>query len=126
MQEHNKSVAKKKAEAHVFADAVRLRGPAQRSEPTAKRNKHTKEMLDGKKVIDLQAARALAPSPAYLYETTDGLRIRVFFGKERKSTSAMLSVGRARALLKCLKWSWAHMELGGSVCPYDLDKVKVL
>ena len=73
------------------------------SEPSAKRTKTMEQVPKGKRVFDPGGARALLPSPARLYETTDGLRIRVFFGKERKSTSAMVAVGRARAILKCLK-----------------------
>ena len=46
-----------------------------------KPDKTTKAVLDGKRVLDLTVARQLAPPAAYLYETTDGRKIRVFDGR---------------------------------------------
>ena len=98
------------------------------SEPPAKKkkSKQQQDVLDGKRVLDIAIARALAPAGAYVYETTDGRRVRVFYGKRRLSTSSMISIGKGLAILHCLRWAWNTAEKFGSgeKCPFDLSKIK--
>ena len=109
-----------------MAAAIRTRGHVDRAKPV-KKNKATVDCLAGKRIIDLSIARALAPSVAYLYETVDLTKIRVFVGKERKSTHAKVNIGRPLAIMKCLKWSWDQVEKGPGavVCPHDFTKIKL-
>ena len=126
-QEHKKKIEKDNTETGAFRSAVRTSGRGQASDlpPKKQKNKERDLVLAGKRVLDLQVARGMAPSGAYLYETTDGLRMRVFYGKRRRSTSSMISIGRALAVHHCLKWAWqVHEADGGSKNPYDLSKIK--
>ena len=92
-----------------------------------KHEKATKEVLSGKRTLDLTQARLLAPHKAYLYETTDGRRMRVFYGARRSSTSSLISIGRPLAIHHCLSWAWTveEAEVGGQKNPYDLSKMKL-
>ena len=99
---------------------------------TKKPDKNTKAVLDGKRVLDLTVARGLAPPAAYLYETTDGRKIRVFYGRRRISTSAPIARGlsndlKGLAIHHCLTWVWGveESQLKGLKNPYDLSKIKL-
>ena len=102
---------------------------APRSEPPGKKKKDKTldDVLAGKRVLCLVIARALAPPGAYVYETTDGLRVRVFYGRRRRSSSAMLKIGRGLAIKLCLQWAWqVHQnDIGANPCPWDLSKLKI-
>ena len=85
-----------------------------------------------KAMQDTLHGRGLSPPHAYMYETTDGRRVRVFYGRRRKSKSAMLSIGRSAAVLFCLRWAWStyqkeQSELGNRDAEQtpDLSKVKI-
>ena len=98
-----------------------------RPEPPEKkrRSKEVSEILSGKRILNMTAARALCPPGSYLYETTDGRRCRIFYGNNRQSTSSMMSIGAALALLHCVRWAWVVYENdGGKKCPYDFAKIK--
>ena len=102
-----------------------------------KLSKDTRNVLSGSRILDLSAARILSPRKAYLYETTDGRRIRVFFGTKRVSTSATIRIAvknkeglherKTVAIHHCLTWAWqkAEAEVGGEKCPYDFAKIKL-
>ena len=130
LQEHKKQAANEKEEASVFKAAVHAQGRAGRPEPPGrkKRDNHREDVLAGKRLLDLNIARALAPPGAYIYDTTDGLRVRVFYGKRRRSTSFMIQIGKALAIKHCLTWAWTEhqKDVGGSQCPFDLSKIKVV
>ena len=85
-------------------------------------------MLAGKRLLDLNIARALAPPGAYMSVTIDGLRVWVLYGKRRRSTSSMIQIGKALATKHCLTWAWTEHErdVGGSQCPFDLSMIKVV
>ena len=79
-------------------------------EGPVKKTKQVGDCCSGKRVIDLSIARMMAPGSAYLYETVDLTKIRVFVGQSRKSFHAKVAIGRGRAILQCLKWSWEEAE----------------
>ena len=118
-------------EAGAFRAAVHTAGQGgawrkshgKRQKPSAA----AKAVLTGKRVLDLTVARALAPSAAYLYETTDGRKVRVFYGRRRVSTSSLIAIGKDRAVFHCLVWAWANEELlpGGQKNPHDFSKIKL-
>ena len=121
-----------KDEADAFRQTVHSsrRSAGHKGEKGAKKkkpDKTVKAVLDGKRVLDLTVARQLAPPAAYLYETTDGRKIRVFYGSRRTSTSSLISIGKALALHHCLTWGWRQEEsqLNGLKNPYDLSKIKL-
>ena len=68
----------------------------------------------------------MCPPGSYLYETTDGRRVRIFWGKKRESTSSMISIGGALAPLHCVRWAWGvHEAQGGTKCPHNFAKSKL-
>ena len=130
-KDHISDSAKAKTEALAFQRVVRESGHFKPSDVQYKKNKQADSVLSGKRVLDMKSARALAPPGAYLYETVDGTRIRVFYGRFRISTSAMVAVGKPLAVLHCLKWSWRNWEKEqnqgggqGDKCPHDFTKIK--
>ena len=126
MQEHIEAVQKEKNQAEDFAGVMESRNPREAPAPNPKRTKLTESCLTGKRVLDLGIAQTLKPEYSYLYETTDGKRIRIFYGRNRRSTSSMISIGKGTAILKCIKWAWFQHEksLAGIVCPFNLDVIK--
>ena len=83
-------------------------------------------------MLDLTVARGLTPPAAYLFETTDGRKIRVFYGRRRISTSAPIARGasddlKGLAIHHCLTWVWGveESQLKGLKNPYDLSKIKL-
>ena len=127
-QEHKKHVVAEQEEASVIKDAVHASRASREPGPPGKkkRSKDRTDVLGGKRILCLGVARGLAPPGAYMYETTDGKRMRVFYGRRRRSTSSMIHIGRALFILHCLRWAWNvyQTEPGGSQCPYDLSKIK--
>ena len=124
------------ADAKTAADAFRhtinssRRSTSQKdgSQPKKRKlDKNTAATLRGKRVLDLTVARQLAPPPAYLYETTDGRKIRVFYGRRIISTSSLIAVGKALAIQHCLTWAWRTEENQpkGLNNPHDLSKIKL-
>lgn len=79
-----------------------------------------KNALAGKRSLDLSTTRLLGPPAANFYETVDGKIVRVFYGSQRKSTSALLAIGVGQALMKCVRFAWA---MHNDHCPHDLDKI---
>ena len=121
-----------KTEAQSLKQAVysTRRTAAQKPESGSKRekmDKSTKQVLAGTRIVDITAARHLAPPRAYVYETADGSRIRVFHGKRRVSTSSMIRLGRGLAIDHCLVWAWRveEADINGVKNPYDLSKTKL-
>ena len=120
-------------EAKAFHQVVVASGHYKQPERSGKRTKLMTDTLSGKRTLDLGVARSFLPPNTVMYETTDGKRVRVFFGQRRRSTSAMVSIGKARCLMHNLKWAWSTYEaqqhtLGISqvdVCPYDFGRVKL-
>ena len=99
-----------------------------RPEPPDKKKKakDVQDTIAGKRLLKMSVARQLCPPGSYLYQTTDGRKLRIFFGKRRESTSALMSIGEGLALLHCVRWAWTLYELGGGgTCPYDLTKIKI-
>ena len=99
-----------------------------RPEPPDKKKKakDVQDTIAGKRLLKMSVARQLCPPGSYLYQTTDGRKLRIFFGKRRESTSALISIGEGLALLHCVRWAWTLYELGGGgTCPYDLTKIKI-
>lgn len=121
--------AKQKDETEALRAAISHAGRTGKTAPPAKKQKNAQRdaVLAGRRVLDLSVARALVPPGAYIYETTDGRRVRVFYGKRRRSTSSMISIGKPRAILNCLRWSWTHRQLdpGSEPCTIDFDKIKL-
>jgi hypothetical protein len=131
-QDHQKQAEAAQTEAKSLKQSVysTRRTSAQKSESRSKKvrkDKDTKAVLAGKRVLDLAAARHLAPPRAYVYETTDGQRMRVFHGKRRVSTSSLISVGNGLAIHHCLTWAWRleEAEVNGVKCPYNLSVLKL-
>ena len=130
-QDHKKQADAAKTEASALKQSVRsTRQTSANSGSVAKKrklDKTTKQILDGKRTLDLTTARLLAPPAAYVYETTDGRRIRVFYGKRRTWTSSMIHIGKDLAIHNCLTWAWMveEAEPNGTKCPYDLTKIKL-
>ena len=98
-----------------------------------KKTKVVSDVLTGKRVLDLSIANNFLPPKSFFHETTDGLRLRIFYGRQRWSTSGLLKMGHGAAVLKCLKWAWAlHERLQKEVgdtncdCPYNWDNVRVI
>ena len=117
---------KKSTEALAYKSAVRSTGRGKGSDLPAKKkkNKERDQVLAGSRVLDLAVVRGIAPPGAYLYETTDGLRMCVFYGMRRRSTSSMISIGRSFSILHCLQWAWTvHEADGGTTNQYDLSKI---
>ena len=133
-KDHQKQVQSQKLEAGAFKATVNQNRSGSNSkggDSAPKRVKKTKNVtntLKGERVLDLGVARALAPPAAYIYETTDGRRCRVFYGSRRTSTSSRVSIGKGRALLHCLRWAWAtnDAEPGTVKCHYDLTIIKIV
>ena len=104
LQGHLKDAGKEKTEAQAFRQVVRASGHYQPAPVSHKRSKLVDSVFGGKRVLDLVTARAMIPPGAYLYETVDGTRIRIFYGRMRKSTSSRIAIGKAQAVLNCLRW----------------------
>ena len=91
------------------------------------------DTLSGKRVLNMTVARTILPPSCYVYETTDGKRVRVVFVPRRQSTSARIAIGHGKAMMFCIRWSWTVYEckqhdLGivqVDVCQYDVDKIKL-
>ena len=131
-QDHQKQVQDAKTAADAFRHTIHSsrRSGGKGSESQAKKkkpDKDTKAVLAGKRVLDLKVARMLAPPAAYVYETTDGRKIRVFYGRRRVSTSSLISIGKALAIHHCLTWAWRTEENQphGLKNPHDLSKIKL-
>ena len=119
-----------KAEAIAFHRVVAASGHYKPVFHPRKKTKAMQDMLHGKRNLDMAVARGLSPPHAYMYETTDGRRVRVFYGRRRKSKSAMMSVGRSAAVLFCLRWAWStyqkeQSELGNRDAEQTPDRSKV-
>ena len=113
---------------HTINSSRRSRGQKDESKPKKKKlDKNTTAVLRGTRVLDLTVARQLAPPAAYIYETTDGRKIRVFYGRRRISTSSLIAVGKALAIQHCLTWAWRTEENQpkGLKTPHDLSKIKL-
>ena len=124
-KEHKKQVEKKNKSALAYKSAVRSTGRGKGSAVPAKRKKNKERdlVLTGSRVLELAVARGIASPGAYLYETTDGLRMRVFYGRRRRSTSSMISIGKPLSIIHCLQWAWTvHEADGGTKNQYDLSK----
>ena len=128
-----KDFKSEKVEAKAFHHVVAAGGHYKPVVSAMKKTKAMTDTLRGKRVLDLVVSRTLLPPQTYMYATTDGTRVRVFFGARRRSTSAMLSIGKPAALLHNLRWAWstyeAHQhELGIAqveVCPFDLKAIRL-
>ena len=130
-REHKKQPDAAKTEASALKQAVRSirRTSADSGSAAEKRklDKTTKQILDGKRILDLAAARLLAPLAANVYETIDGRRISVFYGNRMISTSSTIHIGKDLATHNCLTSAWRieEAEPNGTKCPYDLTKIKL-
>ena len=125
-KEHKKHFEKQSNAALAYKSAVRSAGRGKGSDVPAKRKKNKERdlLLSGSRVLDLEVARGIASPGAYLYETTDGLRMHVFGRRRRRSTSSMISIGKPLSILHCLHWAWTvHNADGGAKNQYYVSKI---
>ena len=126
-QEHLKDHQSAKDGAMAFHQVVATSGHYEHTVTVVKKAPMMADVLHCKRLLELKVARMMSPSFCNPNETTDGKRVRVYFGPRRKSTCAMISIGKAAAILHCLKWAWtsyvaAQHSMGITqidVCPYD-------
>ena len=127
LKDHQKQVEAQQVEVQAFRSSVNQARFGSNSKggnsatKRVKKSEDTTDTLKGKRELDLNVARPLAPLSAYIYETTDGRRCRVFYCSRRISTYSMVAIGKDRALLHCLCWAWNtnDIEPGADKCPRD-------
>ena len=81
LKDHESDKAEAKAFHHVVASSHHYK-PAERSE---KKTKAMTDTFSGKRVLNMAVARTILPPSCYVYETTDGKRVRCFV----RSTAAV-------------------------------------
>eukprot|EP00974_Lingulodinium_polyedra_P128071 11204581-Lingulodinium_polyedra.AAC.1 len=73
--------------------------------------------------MDLAAAEKAEPPNAVFHEDPTTNRLRIFYGKDRKSTGLVYETGKPEsyhaAVAHCLKWSWQrYSKATGEDMPY--------
>ena len=118
--------------AGAFKEATKAAGDLKPMENTMKKTKAMPDTLNGKRVLDLALGKQLLPPKSFVFELTDGSRLRIFYGRERRSFSRLLATCKNQTVLELLKWVWSVHEQferdAGSQrpgCPWNWSKVRL-
>ena len=78
------------------------------------------------KKLRLSMLDDLKPPCCYFWADSDCQRLRVYYGRDRATTSMVYSVSMHESILHCLAFAWkTHIDRNpGVVCPYEFEKVQ--
>ena len=90
-QEHKKAVSRAKEQSLTLRTAMVATGHVKNDgKVVKKKTKVVSDVLTGKRVLDLSIANHFLPPKSFFHEATDGLRLRIFYARQRWSTSGLL------------------------------------